>query len=134
MRILIAPDKFKGCLTAQEVAKAIAMGVRDVLPRAEVEELPIADGGDGTAEVICNALGGKWVTCPAHDPIGRLIECRYGLIEREKLAVMEMSEAAGMRRLTESEYDPLRATTFGVGQMILDANRRGVEQIIIGLG
>ena len=134
MRVLIAPDKFKGCLSAQEVAKAIAAGVRDVLPRADVEELPIADGGDGTAEVICNALGGKWVTCKAHDPLGRQIECRYGMVERERLAVMEMSEAAGMRRLTESEYDPLRATTFGVGQMILDAARRGAETIIIGLG
>ena len=134
MRVLVAPDKFKGCLNAREVAKAIALGVRDVLPRAEIDELPIADGGDGTAEVICNALGGKWLTCPAHDPLGRLIECRYGMIEREGLAVMEMSEAAGLRRLAEAEYDPLRTTTFGVGQMILEATRKGAQQIIIGLG
>ena len=134
MRILIAPDKFKGCLNAQEVAEAIAKGVRDALPRAEVELMPIADGGDGTAEVISNALGGSWVICPAHDPLGRQIDARYALIEKGKVAVMEMSEAAGMRRLGDHERDPLRATTFGVGEMILDAARRGSEKIIVGLG
>ena len=134
VRVLIAPDKFKGCLSAQEVAEAIAKGVRDALPRAEVELMPIADGGDGTAAVISNALGGSWVTCPAHDPLGRRIDTRYALIDKGKVAVMEMSEAAGMRRLGDHERDPLRATTFGVGEMILDATRRGAGKIIVGLG
>jgi len=134
MRILIAPDKFKGCLPAGEVAKEIAAGVRQVLPSAEIDLMPIADGGDGTAEVICNALGGSWVTCRAHDPIGRQIECRYALVSDRKLAIIEMSEVAGMRRLTEDELDPLRATTFGVGQLILDAARRGAHTVIVGLG
>ena len=94
----------------------------------------MADGGDGTAEVICNARGGFWVKCKAHDPFCREIDARYAWIGDEKLAVMEMSEAAGMRRLSESERDPIRATTFGVGEMILDAARRGAAEIIIGLG
>src|SRR4051812_39251677 len=128
MRVLIAPDKFKGCLPADEVAKQIAAGIQDVLPRAEIDLMPIADGGDGTAEVICKALGGSWIKCPAHNPIGRLIECRYPFIEDQKLAIIEMSEAAGMRRLSEWEHDPFRATTFGVGQLILDAVRRGAEK------
>jgi glycerate 2-kinase len=134
MRILIAPDKFKGCLTAQEVAKEIGAGVREALPNAQIDLMPIADGGDGTAEVICDALKGAWFTCRVHDPLGRQIDCRYAMIEDRKLAVMEMSEAAGMRRLADSERDPLRATTFGVGQMILDAARRGAAKIIVGLG
>src|SRR3954465_12155139 len=115
MRILIAPDKFKGCLPAGEVAKEIATGVRQVLPTAEIDLMPVAEGGDGSAEIICNSLGGSWVTCRAHDPIGRMIDCRYALVSDRQLAIIEMSEAAGMRRLTESERDPLRATTFGVG-------------------
>jgi glycerate 2-kinase len=134
MKILIAPDKFKGSLSAREVAENIALGLRDVLGDAKIDILPMADGGEGTAEVICNALGGSWVRCKAHDPLGREIDARYAWIAKRKLAVMEMSEAAGMRRLPESERDPLRTNTFGVGEMILDAAQRGARQIIIGLG
>jgi glycerate 2-kinase len=134
VRILIAPDKFKGALSARHVAGNVAKGLRDVFPDAEIEIVPMADGGEGTAEAICEAPGGLWLTCKAHDPIGREIEARYAWIEDGKLAVMEMSEAAGMRRLTENERDPVRATTFGVGEMILDAANRGATEIIIGLG
>ena len=134
MNILIAPDKFKGALNAREAAENIAKGLRDALPDAKIEIVPMADGGDGTAEVICNARGGSWVKCKAHDPFCREIDARYAWIGDEKLAVMEMSEAAGMRRLSESERDPIRATTFGVGEMILDAARGGAAEIIIGLG
>jgi glycerate kinase len=134
MHILIAPDKFKGSLSAREVAENIALGLRDVLRDAKIDIVPMADGGEGTAEVICDALGGSWLKCKARDPVGREIDARYAWIDERKLAVMEMSEAAGMRRLTESERDPLRATTFGVGEMILDAATRGANEIIIGLG
>ena len=104
------------------------------MPDAQIEIVPMADGGEGTAEAICEARGGSWLECKAHDPLGREIDARYGWIDQEKLAVMEMSEAAGMRRLSESERDPIRATTFGVGEMILDATKRGANEIIIGLG
>src|SRR5436309_12345655 len=134
MKILIAPDKFKGALNAREAAENIAKGLRDAVPDAKIEIVPMADGGEGTAEVICNAHGGSWLQCKAHDPLGREIDARYGWIEHEKLAVMEMSEAAGMRRLSENERDPVRATTFGVGEMISDAVKRGAKEIIIGLG
>ena len=134
MKILIAPDKFKGALNAREVADNIAKGLRDVLPDAEIEIVPMADGGEGTAEAICEARRGSWLKCKAHDPTGREIEARYAWIEDGKLAVMEMSEAAGMRRLSEGERDPIRATTFGVGEMILHAANRGANEIIIGLG
>jgi glycerate 2-kinase len=134
MRILIAPDKFKGALSAREVADNIAAGLHEVLPEAEIDIMPMADGGEGTAEVICNALGGSWSKCKAHDPLGREIEARYAFIANRKLAVMEMSEVAGMRRLSRDEYDVDLASTFGVGEMILDAARNSAGQIIIGLG
>jgi glycerate 2-kinase len=134
VRILIAPDKFKGTLSAREVAEAIASGLRDVLPDAKIDIVPLADGGEGTAEVISNALGAEWVKCEAHDPLGRQIEAGYGWVGKQKLAVMEMSEAAGMRRLGDKKRDPLRATTFGVGEMILHAHRGGAIEILIGLG
>jgi glycerate kinase len=134
MRILIAPDKFKGSLTAHEVGEAIAAGLRDVLSEVQIELLPMADGGEGTAEAICNAHGGAWMKCRTHDPLGREIEARYGWLEQQNLSVLEMSEAAGMRRLRPNELDVDVATTFGVGEMMLDAARRGAREIIVGLG
>jgi glycerate kinase len=145
MRILIAPDKFKGALSAREAADNIAAGLREVLPDAKIDIVPMADGGEGTAEVISQALGASWLNCKAHDALVRQIEARYGWVENHspsprlrrdwrKLAVMEMSEAAGMRRLQPSERNVDLASTFGVGEMILDAAKRGAQQIIIGLG
>jgi glycerate kinase len=134
MKILIAPDKFKGSLSAREVAENIALGLRDVLPEAKIDIVPVADGGEGTAEVICLALGGSWMECEAPDPLGREIEARYAWIEKRKLAVMEMSEAAGMRRVQGDNYDVDLASTFGVGEMILRAANNGAREIIIGLG
>src|SRR5947209_5775124 len=94
----------------------------------------MADGGEGTAEAISRALGGSWLKCEAHDPLGREIEARYGWVNKNKVALMEMSEAAGMRRLAVGELDPIRATTFGVGEMVLDAAKRSADEIVIGLG
>ena len=134
MKILIAPDKFKGSLSAREVAENIALGLRDVLRDAKIDIVPMADGGEGTAEVICDALGGSWLKCKAHDPLGREIDTRYAWIADRKLTVLEMSEAAGMWRLSRDERDPLRADTFGVGEMILNAAQHGAREMIVGLG
>jgi glycerate kinase len=134
VRILIAPDKFKGTLSAREVSEAIATGLREVLPDAQIDIVPMADGGEGTAEVISQALGASWIACKARDALGREIEALYGWVGKNKLAVMEMSEAAGMRRLGPNELNPEMATTFGVGEMILDTMKRGATEIIIGLG
>ena len=132
MKFLVAPDKFKGSLSAQEVSKNIALGIRDVIQNAEIEIAPMADGGEGTAEVICKTRGGKWVTCSVHGPLGDPIEASYVWLGES--AVMEMSEAAGMRRLKNTARDVLRSNTFGVGEMLLDAAKRGAREIIIGLG
>jgi len=134
MRILVAPDKFKGSLGARAVAENIGAGFRKSRPDSRIDIVPMADGGEGTAEVICDALHGSWTTCQAHDALGRAIECRYAQIESDKLAVMEMSEAAGMRRVRGDEVDLPSATTFGVGEMLLHAMQSGVNRIIIGLG
>jgi glycerate 2-kinase len=134
VKFLIAPDKFKGSLRAEEVADNIALGIRDAIPGAEIDTAPMADGGEGTAKAICRARGGMWVTCGAHDPLGDPIEASYVWLEKNASAVMEMSEAAGMRRIKNDVRDILRANTFGVGEMLLDAVRRGAREVIIGLG
>jgi glycerate kinase len=134
MRILIAPDKFKGSLSAQQVAENIALGIRDVIPDAQIEIAPVADGGEGTAEVICKARGGEWVTCHAHGPLGNPIEARYVWLSENASAVIEMSEAAGLRALKDGVRDVLRANTFGVGEMLLDGAKRGAREIVVGAG
>jgi glycerate kinase len=134
MRILIAPDKFKGSLSAQQVAENIALGIRDVIPDAQIEIAPVADGGEGTAEVICKARGGEWVTCHSHGPLGNPIEARYVWLSENASGVIEMSEAAGLRTLKDGVGDVLRANTFGVGEMLLDGAKRGAREIIVGVG
>jgi glycerate kinase len=134
MHILIAPDKFKGSLGARAVADCIAAGLRDVLPDATIEIVAVADGGEGTADVISQACVGEWVNCHSHDALGRAISARYFWIHEKLIAVMEMSEAAGGWRIPSHERDPLRANTFGIGEMLLDAERRGAQEILIGLG
>jgi glycerate kinase len=134
MRILVTPDKFKGSRSARQVADCIAAGLRDVLPDAIIETMPVADGGEGTAEVIRDACSGEWVTCEAHDALGRAITARYVWLHDRLRAVMEMSEAASLGRIAPPERDPFRANTHGVGEMLLDAAQRGAREIIVGLG
>src|SRR5947209_5921237 len=99
MRVLIAPDKFKGSLDAFGVAENIARGIRSVIADGDIEIAPVADGGEGTAEILRRSLGGEWVNCRAHDAIGREIDARYAFAAESRTAVMEMSEAGGLRRL-----------------------------------
>ena len=134
MRILVAPDKFKGSLGAREVAENIAAGLREALPEAAIVLLPIADGGEGTAEVICAAAHGEWASCPAHDANGVPITARYAMLAHGETAVLETSEAIGLWRIPAEERAPLRASSFGAGEMLLHAARRGAKKIIVGLG
>ena len=134
MRILIAPDKFKGSPNARQVAEGIAAGLRDVWPDAIIELLPMADGGEGTMDVIREARGGDWLTCAAHDALRRAIEARYVWLRDSDTAVIEMSAAAGMWRIAPEERDLLGANTYGVGEMMKDAATRGAKEILMGLG
>ncbi len=136
MRILVAADKFKGSMTASQACAAIARGLESVFPEAKVVQLPVADGGEGTARAVCQALDGEWVEAAVHDPMGRAVTAGYALVHEDGIetAVMEMSEASGLWRLAENERDPMCASTFGTGEMILDAQSRGVQRILIGIG
>ena len=134
MKLLIAPDKFKGSLTATAAAEAIARGFSAALPDAEINSAPIADGGEGFAEALLTAMGGEWITRRARDPLGRDVDARYAWIQRDQLAIIEMSEASGLWRLKAHERDPLRANTFGTGQLMRDAAERGAKAILVGLG
>ena len=134
MRILVAPDKFKGSLSAVAAARAMERGFRAVLPAAEIVLAPIADGGEGFAEAMSVALGGEWIEQRARDPLGREVACRYAWVEARKLAVIEMAEASGLWRLGAEERAPLRANTFGTGQLMRAAAERGARMILVGLG
>lgn len=136
-RYLIAPDKFKGSLSAPEAAAAIAEGIRRIHPDAVLDLCPIADGGEGFMETLISTLDGKWIICPAVDPLGRTIESRYvlAITPEGPTAILEMAETAGLWRLKADERDPLLATTRGVGMQIVHAvSEHGVTRIILGLG
>lgn len=134
MKILVAPDKFKGILAAREVADAIASGIAEELPSADVEVQPVADGGEGTAEVLCAALHGTWKNVTAHDARGHPCPARYAWFEKARRAVFEMSEVAGVRALGGENLDLDQATTCGVGEILLEAAGLGAREIVVGLG
>ena len=131
-KIVIAPDSYKGCLPAREVSAAMAAGVRAALPGAEVVPLPLADGGEGTLEILTDALGGECREAVVSDPLGREIRARYGVAGDR--AVIEVAQACGLGLLSPAERNPLTATTRGVGELILAAFRDGCRRYLIGLG
>ena len=134
MRLLIAPDKFKGSLTALAAARAIERGFRAVFPDLKADLAPIADGGEGFAESLGAALGAEWITIPSKDPLGRDIDARYAWVAAQQLAIIEMSEASGLWRLKPDERDPFQADTSGTGILLRDAIARGAKKILVGLG
>ncbi len=136
-RHLIAPDKFKGSLTASEAAAAIVRGIRRREPDALFDVCPIADGGEGFVETLAGAMTGNWIDCPAVDALGRAIASRYFLAESPDgpTAILEMAETTGLWRLAPAERDPLRATTRGTGMQIAHAaGEMGARRIVLGLG
>ena len=134
MRILIAPDKFKGSLSALEAARAIEAGFRSVFPQLTADIAPIADGGEGFTEALAAALGADWIELTSEDALGRPVMADYAWVEEKKLAVIEMSEASGLWRIQPNERDVLCATTHGTGLLLRDAIQRGARRILLGLG
>jgi glycerate 2-kinase len=136
MRILLASDKYKGSLTAPQVAAILRRVLEREIPGLECDVCPIADGGEGTTEAMITALDGEWVGAPSMDARGRTIMARYGLFQRDGQwqAVMEMSAASGLAMVSDLPLDPSTASTYGTGLMILDAMSRGVQKILIGIG
>lgn len=133
MKIVIAPQAFKGSMDATRVAEAIARGVRQIYPEAQLVLLPLADGGEGTVQAMVRALGGKLITERVLGPLQRPVEATWGLL-RDGVGVIEMAAASGLPLVRREERDPLVTTSFGTGQLIEAALDRGVRHLIIGLG
>lgn len=134
MKIVIAPDSFKGSLTAHEATTAMSNGVLSVLPNVKIEEIPLADGGDGTLDSLVFSTKGQFKDVPALDPIGREIIAQYGILGDRKTAVIEMSIASGLTLLKKNELNPLLTTTYGTGQLIQQALDDGFKRLIICIG
>ncbi len=132
MKIVIAIDSFKGSLGSYEAGAAAREGLLRAIPEAEVAVYPVADGGEGTVRALSREL----VTARVHDPLGRVIDAEYGLVnfDGRTHAVIEMAAASGLPLLSESERDPMKTSSFGVGELISDAISRGVRDFIIGIG
>lgn len=136
VRVVIAPDKFKGTLTAPQAAEAMAAGWRRGDPGAEVEEVPVADGGDGTLDTLLSAMGGEKHRARVTGPLGDPVDAEYGLaLTRDgPLAIVETATASGLALLTDGRRDPLRATSFGTGELILAACGHRPSRLLVCLG
>lgn len=133
MKIIIATDSFKESLTAPQACAAIERGFAQVLPNADYIHIPMADGGEGTTAALVSACGGEWVNVRVSDPLGRQVVAKYGVLPNGT-AVMEMAEAAGLHLLTPAERNPMKTSTYGVGEMIANALGLGIRRIILGIG
>jgi len=130
--VLVAPDDFKGTLAATTVAAAVARGLREA--GLEAEEMPVADGGGGTLDVLLDALGGERRSARVSDPLGRPVDAEYGLLEDGCTAVVEMAQASGLWRVAEAERDAWAASTRGTGEVIAAAVAAGAGEVIVGVG
>ena len=134
MKIIIAPDSFKGCMSARQAAEAMEHGVHHVLPDAECVLVPMADGGEGTVQSLVDATGGTLLEATVTGPLGTPVHAQYGMLGDGCTAVIEMAAASGIGYVDETTRDPRITTTYGVGELILDALDHGVTAFILGLG
>lgn len=132
MKIVIASDSFKGSMSSVDVAKAAEKGIREILPGCEIVAVNVADGGEGTVEAIVDALCGEIVTVKVSDPLGREIDACYGIAGQT--AIIEMAAASGLPLLRPEERNPWLTSTYGTGEMIMDAIARGCRQFLVGIG
>jgi glycerate kinase len=132
MKVIIAIDSFKGCLTSKQANEAAAEGIRRVCPDAEVVEIPVSDGGEGYMEAFHAAIGGSLEEVVVRDPLMRPVTAKYLL--HDEMAVIEIAQASGLTLLTKEERNPMVATSYGTGQLVADAVCKGARHIIIGLG
>ena len=134
MKAVVAIDSFKGSLSSSQAGKAAADGIIRVYPDAKVEICVLADGGEGTMEALMSGMNGKNQCIFVTDPLGKKTVCEYGIAEDGKTAIMEMASAAGITLIKKEERNPLFTTTYGVGEMILDAIKKGCTKFLIGIG
>lgn len=134
MKVVVAVDSFKGCMPSDEAGEMIAAGLREGLSDAEIVVIPMADGGEGTTGAVMHATGGVLRTIGVTGPTGERVEASFGLLSGGRIAVMEMASASGIELIEPDALDPMRATTFGTGELILAALDAGAREIILGLG
>ncbi|MDD3926165.1 MAG: glycerate kinase [bacterium] len=134
LKILIAPDSFKGSLSAADAAACMESGIKKACGHADTLLLPLADGGEGTVEAMVSAVGGEYVKVIVDDPLGRPVEACYGRLKDGLTAVIEMASASGLPLLTREERDPVKTTSYGTGQLIRSALDAGCRRLIIGIG
>ena len=134
VHILISPDKFKGSLSASQVCEALEKGIKKRRPKTVFTTLPLADGGEGTLEVIQQLHGGTWISVDTFDPLMRPIQADYLWLADQKTAYIEMARASGLALLSAKERNPLKTSTFGTGVLIADALKRGATHIILTIG
>ena len=134
MKIVLAPNAFKGSLTAMEAADAMAQGVLRACPKAEIVKVPVADGGDGLAEVLLDALGGEVRTVMVQGPRGAPLAASFCYVPSLHLAAIEIALASGLALLPEAQQNPMLTTTYGVGQLITAALELSVSRIVVGIG
>ena len=134
MKVVAAPNAFKGSLTASMAAAAMALGVRDAFPDAEVVEVPVADGGDGTVEALVSALHGDYLTAEVEGPLGDPVQATYGLTDHGRMGVVELASASGLTLVPAGRLDPRHASTYGFGQLLQAVRRAGASGVIAGIG
>ncbi len=134
MKIVIAPDSFKETLSAFEVASTIESSFHKALPQAEIIKIPIADGGEGTVDAMVTATNGSFVFSEVEGPMGEITRAKWGMLGNSKTAVIEIAEACGLHLVSADKRNPMIASSFGVGQLLIAALDQGAKKIIIGLG
>lgn len=133
MKIVIAPDSFKGSLSAKEICNEVNKAAKKVFPNCETKQIPIADGGEGTLDSIIEIMGGDFKHVEVSNPLGKPVIAKYGILD-EETAIVEMAQASGLPLIPDTERDIMKANTYGTGQLILDAMENGYKRIYIGLG
>jgi glycerate 2-kinase len=134
MKIVLAPDSYKESLTAKQACDAMEEGIRRILPEADVVKVPMADGGEGTVQSLVDATGGQVLQAEVTGPLGIKVMAQYGILGDKETAIIEMAEASGICRVPSDQRNPLITTTYGTGELILEALDRGCSKFIMGIG
>jgi glycerate kinase len=134
MKIVIAPDSFKGNLTAKEAADAVEIGIKRVIQDAEIVKVPMADGGEGTVQALVDATKGQIITVEVNGPLGNLIKAGFGILGTQDTAVIEMATASGLPLVPGDKRNPMLTTTYGTGELIRSALDKGCSKLIVGIG
>ncbi len=134
MRVVVAMDSFKGSLSSEDLGLAVEAGINKVYDNSTVVKLPIADGGEGTVEALVRGTNGEFVNLTVNGPLMNSVDAKYGILGDGKRAVIEMATASGLPLIKREERNPMLTTTFGTGQLIADALKRGCREFIVGIG